>query len=296
MKDSNCPLVMWDYCVERRARINNLTAKDNFQLHGSTPHTSATGEQGDISNICQYGWYELCYFREHTEMFPFNREVLGRVLGPARGAGNEMSQWILKANGNVVPRRTSRPLKTEQLHSPEEERKRNIFNGLIERRWGTSINPPIIPVIDDDDFNNFYEHADDDESPRIVHDIEDTLDSTGQLINQQPAYDRLLRSEVSLQLRETMATATVTKHAIGPEGVTGGTYHDNPFLNSIIYEVEFPDGQIKEYAANVIAENMLTQVDEEGYSVTMLKAIIDYKQDECAIAKEDRYVVTNKGQ
>ena len=33
MKESNCPLAFWDYCMERRARINNLTAKDLFSLH-----------------------------------------------------------------------------------------------------------------------------------------------------------------------------------------------------------------------------------------------------------------------
>ena len=37
-------------------------------------------------------------------LFPTNREVLGRVLGPAQGEGNEMAQWVLKANGKVVPR------------------------------------------------------------------------------------------------------------------------------------------------------------------------------------------------
>ena len=31
MKEANCPVVFWDYCVERRARINNLTAKDMFK-------------------------------------------------------------------------------------------------------------------------------------------------------------------------------------------------------------------------------------------------------------------------
>ena len=36
--------------------------------------------------------------------FPHNQEVLGHVLGPARGEGNELSQWVLKSNGNVVPR------------------------------------------------------------------------------------------------------------------------------------------------------------------------------------------------
>jgi hypothetical protein len=42
MKESNCPLVLWDYCVERRARINNLTANDIFKLHGTNAHTALT--------------------------------------------------------------------------------------------------------------------------------------------------------------------------------------------------------------------------------------------------------------
>ena len=118
MHESNSPLCLWDYCVERRARINNLTAKNAFKLHGSTPHTVTTGDEGNISNLCQNGWYEWCYFRDHTAAFPNNKEVLGRVLGPARGDGNEMAQWILKANGRVVPRRSLRPLKVDEIHSP----------------------------------------------------------------------------------------------------------------------------------------------------------------------------------
>ena len=35
MKEANCPLAFWDYCIERRARINNLTAKNVFSLHGT---------------------------------------------------------------------------------------------------------------------------------------------------------------------------------------------------------------------------------------------------------------------
>jgi hypothetical protein len=65
MKASNCPLPLRDYCVERRVRINNLTAKDRFNLHGSNAHTTLTGEEADISNLCKYGWYECCYYREH---------------------------------------------------------------------------------------------------------------------------------------------------------------------------------------------------------------------------------------
>ena len=75
-----------------------------------------------------------------------------------------------------------------------------------------------------------------------------------------------------------------------------GTYDDNPFLNTIIYEVEFPDGQVKDNAANVIAENMLTQVDSDGFALTMMDGIIDYERDNAvAIPKSDAYIVTRRG-
>jgi hypothetical protein len=66
-----------------------------------------------------------------------------------------------------------------------------------------------------------------------------------------------------------MAVGKITNRAIGPDGGMAGTYDDNPYLNTMIYEVEFPDGELKEYAANVITENMLTQVDSEGFSMTL---------------------------
>ena len=92
MCESDSPMCLWDYCVERRARINNLAAKDNFKLHGMTPHTATLAEEGNISSLCQFGWYEWCYYHEQTTAFPCNCEVLGQILGPAQGKGNEMAQ------------------------------------------------------------------------------------------------------------------------------------------------------------------------------------------------------------
>eukprot|EP00957_Ditylum_brightwellii_P037610 2844393-Ditylum_brightwellii.AAC.1 len=91
MKESDCPLALWDYCVEWRAHINNLTAKDSFKINDTTPHTGLTGEEGDILSLCTYKWYEWCYFRNRNMSFPFNKNILGRVLGPAKGEGNEMA-------------------------------------------------------------------------------------------------------------------------------------------------------------------------------------------------------------
>jgi hypothetical protein len=174
-----------------------MTAKDMFKLHGSNAHTLLTGDEGDISNLCQFKWYGWCYFRDHKNKFPFNREVLGRVLAPAKGEGNEMAQWILKANGNVVPQRSSRPLKTDEVHSEQEQSKRKIFDELIKRRWGTSINPPMKP---DEDIEESEEYEYDDEVAWTVPEIEDTVDANGKLLNQNPAYDQIINAEVSLQL------------------------------------------------------------------------------------------------
>ena len=48
------PLVFWNYCMERRTHINNLTTKDLFSLHGSNAHTFLTNEEGYISALCQF--------------------------------------------------------------------------------------------------------------------------------------------------------------------------------------------------------------------------------------------------
>ena len=49
------------------------------------------------------------------------------------------------------------------------------------------------------------------------------------------------------------------------EGMLIGTSNDNPILNTAVYNVVTPDGNIHEYAANVIAENLWNQEDDDGY-------------------------------
>ena len=123
------------YCIERRARINNLTARSTFKLQRNTPHTTLMNNQGDISSLCQFGWYDWCYFRDHGASFPFGKEVLGRVLGPARGAGNEMCQWVLKVNGQVVARRTLWPLRLTK-YTVLQRNANDRFSIRLSRRDG----------------------------------------------------------------------------------------------------------------------------------------------------------------
>eukprot|EP00957_Ditylum_brightwellii_P093769 7139774-Ditylum_brightwellii.AAC.1 len=71
-----------------------------------------------------------------------------------------MAQWVMKGNGNIMPRRTLRLLNVEELNSETEIRSQNLFDSLIERRWGSSINPP--PEITANDWDPYDEYEDDD--------------------------------------------------------------------------------------------------------------------------------------
>jgi hypothetical protein len=191
-------------------------------------------------------------------------------------------------------------MKTEEVHSEQEQMKRKVFDELIEKRWGTSNSPPPSTegsLDSDNSSTDFKESDDDDEEARIVPIIEDRVDANGQLLNQMPAYDRMLNAELSLQRGAEMSVGKLIQHALGPDRTEAGTYDENPIIKTMIYDVEFWNGDIKEYAANIIAKIMLTQVDSDGYSLTMMKRIIDYKRDDAvAVPKSDMQVITNRGQ
>ena len=137
MRDSKCPLVFWDYCAQRRVRINNLTSKDSFKLNGITPHEDIHAEKGDISNVCLFDFYEWCYAFNNKAAFPHDKQYLGRCLGPAFGTSNKMCQWVLLGNGQVVAHHTVCPLTVEEKNSPEEEVKRGVFDERIKQIHGS---------------------------------------------------------------------------------------------------------------------------------------------------------------
>ena len=120
------------------------------------------------------------------------KEVLGRILGPARGEGNEMVQWVLEPNGRVVPWRTSRPLNTAEINSETENKKREIFDALIKGKLGTSSNAP------KDELQDFEAYEDEDDKPVTIPENEDATDANVRLLNQQPAYDKIINAEVQL--------------------------------------------------------------------------------------------------
>ena len=231
------------------------------------------------------------YYRDPGS-FPENKEKLGRALGPTTNEGNQMSQAVLVATGKTVPRRTLRKLTKAEIHSEVEKRKRTIFDDIILKKLGDSIRNPEQPI--DGDFVPYADEVDPD--PVQLPDDNDPISTDGTSVFEKPITDQWINAELNLPQGELIRNARVLGQSKDGNGKPIGTYDPNPFLNTSIYDVEFPDGEISEYAANVIAENMYSQVDSEGYRYQLLETIIDCKKDDTAVETDDLYLNTKSGQ
>ena len=72
--------------MERRATIHNTIPRALFQNQGMIPFEVTFGEQGDISAICNFDWYEWIYYQDPNS-FPSQVEKLCCVLRPAKNEG-----------------------------------------------------------------------------------------------------------------------------------------------------------------------------------------------------------------
>ena len=67
------------------------------------------------------------------------------------------------------------------------------------------------------------------------------------------------------------------------------------FLTLELMKWIFSNSHVKEYAANVIAESVYAQVDDEGNSFLLLQDIIDHKKNIQASSKDDMWIKGTNG-
>ncbi len=265
--------------MEYKAKVNNSTARNLYQLGSVTPYQTMYQQEPDISNLCQFKFYDWCYYREETAKFPFPSQVLGRVLGPSDGVGNEMAVWILRVDGRIVFRQTARPLTDNELNSQLENARRKAFDVAIKRKLGDLIH---LPEKVEEPSEWFY-----------LGDVGDGLEIPD---TNNESYDLLVNSEVILPHQDKQQHAVVLGRHKKDDDTMIGRNDNNPALNTAVYDVQFQDGAIKQYSANIIAENLYSQVDMEGHTSLVLESIVDHRKDESALKKEDKYFRTKQGQ
>ena len=130
--------------------------------------------------------------------------------------------------------------------------------------YGDSINLPPFPIKMED--LDFVPYEDDGErnTPLLIPETE-AVDYTGLPVLKQPVADRLLNNQVHIPQGEGMQVAKVSRIILDEYWKLVVTYYENPVLNTFMYEVEFPDGDTKPYAANTISENIHNYLDLDGH-------------------------------
>ena len=123
----------------------------------------------------------------------------------------------------------------------------------------------------------------------------DAIDKNGKPINHQSLADLMVNAEVLLPHDETQHLAKVICRTIDINEKIIGTFDENRVLNLLVYDVECPDGAVKHYSANVIAENVLSQVDSSVLYTQALHKILLHKKLGNDLSVKDAYVTTKRG-
>jgi len=104
MVRAGAPKPFWADAIKLKAYVSSNTAHDIFILQGEVPETVMSGKTFDISQFCEFAFYDWIMFRDQPVAFPDDNPVLGCYLGPAINVGPALTATILKANGEVVYR------------------------------------------------------------------------------------------------------------------------------------------------------------------------------------------------
>ena len=62
-------------------------------------------------------------------------------------------------------------------------------------------------------------------------------------------------------------------------GISTGKSSENSILDTHMYDVEYPYGNMSSLAANVIVENICVQADSEGERQVLFEEIIDHQNE-----------------
>ena len=216
-----------------------------------------------------------------------------------------MSQWVLVENGSVLPVQTLRSLTESELESKKEEEIRRLFDDKVKMKYGDYLAPPANwakrrrregdDELDDDPLWN---KEVEDEVIELDFPHEDNFGMEHQVpeIDDIPDLDQLIGAECILpQGGATMQAGKVIGRVVDDSGRPVGTFNKDPLLDSRVYEVMFPDGNIEQYAANLIAESIYMNCDDEGRRSQIMDGIVEFHRSVDALRKDEAITVGPSG-
>ena len=289
---TNCPRRLWNYALPYLAKIMSMTASYAGQLQGRTAIEFVTGETPDISEYLDFGFWDRVWFKQDAGI---GEVRLGRFLGISSTTGSLMSYWVLPDSGIPESRTTVQRVTVAESGTEANRERFKEFDTKIAERFKED---RLMPIGDKPDLNEWSDLLDDD--PDFADEFHKTFNNPDVPEADDDytpeAYDTYLNMEMAIDRGgEHPEWAKVTKRLRDNEGNPIGRAHDNPILDTRMYEVEYKDGHKAALAANIIAENLFAQVDDEGHRHVLFEAITDIRADGTEVKEEDAYVIASNG-
>ena len=254
-----------------------------------------TGETVDISEYLDFGFYDWVWFREIAGL---GETKLGKWLGVSHRVGTMMSFWVITSTGKVLSRTTVQRVTNLELQLEENKTKCLAFTAALQERLGNDQlaeldenGELIIPdEWDDPAFSKEFIE----EFGRTINDP--ALREADQEFTPDAYDDTYLNMELALPRNGAeVQFGRVVKRLRDKDGLPIGTAHDNPILDTRIYEVEFQDGHRASLAANAIAENLFAQIDGEGHRQVLFEEIMDHRTNGKQVLQQDAFIVNRSG-
>ncbi len=303
------PMRLWCYAMEYFCELHTITVPGMYRNKGRTGYEIVFGFTPDISEYVEFEFYDYCWYWDTPQGYPHEKKHIGRWLGVAHRVGQAMVFWVMNANGKVIARSTVVPLEPAEYEVQEVKDRMSDLDKTITSKIGDYRNAlhedvTEVPDLDEDDLDaqlgfcfdlsggelngsNNDELQEDDipESDGSSHEVDSS------------AFDKFLGIEVNIPATDGESTVIgkVTKRKRDHDNALIGQYNENPILNTALYQVETPDGNIHEYTANRIAEHVWNQVDDDGWDYNVLYDIIGHRKESDAVSKEDGYTTTTSG-
>ncbi len=288
------PKQLWDFGFQYESEIMSRTASGRDQRTGIE---RLTGDTPDISEWTDFSFYDICWFWNHPDHD--DNPHIGRWLGVAHEVGSAMCYWILTRTGKVVSRTTVQHLTDEDVAQEGIQQRITDYHTSIELAFSKhgdcyAVNGDQFNAMIDENIPEDATYAAHEEDVRDVDDILASDDSSAD--DEVDCYNGYINAEIHMKDADgNIKYGRVTKRARRDDGTPIGRTHANPFLDSSEYIVEHPDGTCGQYAANVIAENLYTQIDTEGNRYQVLKEIQDHRKDGRAITRADGWEISRNG-
>ena len=264
----------WDFLTSYVCETGNVTSKNSRYAKGRTPIECISGNTPDISEYIDFSFWDLVTYKSDPGVHSAN---IGKWMGVSHRVGPEMAYWILPESGRPISCTTVQRITNLEKEQTNWKEKIKIYEDQVNMRLNAAssdlkvshdlIQEGKLLSLDDEDesFKEEFNRVIDSDSVKHVEDL-------------RIGEDNFIGMELGIRHGDDahLDRGVVKRREIGEDGTPLGTHNSNILIDTSMYEVEFENGDMETLAANVIAKNLLSQVDEQGHRHLMLDEIIDH--------------------